>query len=220
MGAPPNRRKAPGRGWRRTLQADGRPSNERCTRIDEYEYIEKRAHRPSGFRDRNSKPLPPRSEMKKIPAKAMKSKEVVAAGGEHDIPTCEILEPAVLQPRSVHHRQPSNSVGPVMMPDKRTRDQLSPSHIPEPKKYVTDLKPAHTIPNTPQSPLPVRRSGVYSILRQRGRGIRLHVLRLHMQPWRRRKIPSQHSPPHYIQSRTNIVCNSGVGTNATIPPNI
>ncbi|GBP30481.1 hypothetical protein EVAR_20934_1 [Eumeta japonica] len=69
------------------------------------------------------KPFPPRSEIKKIPAKTTKSKEGTGS-----------------------------TVGPVMAPDKRTRGQLSPSPILEPKKYATDSKPAHIILNTPQSP--------------------------------------------------------------------
>ncbi|GBP66318.1 hypothetical protein EVAR_77935_1 [Eumeta japonica] len=76
------------------------------------------------------KPLPPRSKIKKIPSKAKKSIEDVAAGGEYDIPLDETLEPA-----------PS----------------LSP--IPEPKKHTTDVKPTHIISNIPQSPSLVRRSG-------------------------------------------------------------
>ncbi|GBP37689.1 hypothetical protein EVAR_23738_1 [Eumeta japonica] len=64
--------------------------------------------------------------------------ENIAAGSEHDPPTVETPEPAVLKPGLMHQRRRSNSAGPVMTPDKRTRDQLSP---------------------TPQSPSPVRRSG-------------------------------------------------------------
>ncbi|GBP82090.1 hypothetical protein EVAR_89429_1 [Eumeta japonica] len=79
----------------------------------------------------------------------MKSKEDVTAGGEYDIPTEKTSELAVLQLRSVQHRRRSNSVGPVMTPDKRTRHQLSPSPIPKLKKYASDSKPAHIIPNTP-----------------------------------------------------------------------
>ncbi|GBP39042.1 hypothetical protein EVAR_89264_1 [Eumeta japonica] len=105
------------------------------------------------------KPLPPRSEMKKIPAKATTSKENIAAGSERDPPTVETPEPAVLKPGLMHQRRRSNSAGPVMTPDKRTRDQLSPSPIPEPKKLAADSKLVHIIPSTPQSPSPVRRSG-------------------------------------------------------------
>ncbi|GBP33316.1 Nucleic-acid-binding protein from transposon X-element [Eumeta japonica] len=52
--------------------------------------------------------------------------ENIAAGSERDPPTVETPEPAVLKPGLMHQCRRSNSAGPVMTPDKRTRDQLSP----------------------------------------------------------------------------------------------
>ncbi|GBP34478.1 hypothetical protein EVAR_29873_1 [Eumeta japonica] len=81
---------------------------------------------------------------------ATKSKEDAAVGGRRDAPLDGTSEPALLQLRPIHHRRRSTSVGSVMISDKRTRDQQSPSPIPEPKKHATDLTPSHTIHSAPQ----------------------------------------------------------------------